>query len=133
MWGQVRHKWRSLAAFPDGSKAQLSQKRTERGRHYESQTLATPTHSCYGPRLVRTHLKSGTARVAAVFGGFLLVAAVYSRRQADAVHMFGYGRAQNIAALVAATLQVSSVAQLARVMGRIEQLKDVVSVQRDLG
>ncbi len=36
-------------------------------------------------------------------------------------------------AIVAATLQVSSVAQLARVMSRIEQLKDVVSVQRELG
>jgi cation diffusion facilitator family transporter len=39
--------------------------------------------------------------------GFLLVAAIYSRRQADSVHMFGYGRAQNIAALVAATLFIS--------------------------
>jgi GTP diphosphokinase / guanosine-3',5'-bis(diphosphate) 3'-diphosphatase len=36
-------------------------------------------------------------------------------------------------AVVIATLQVSSVAQLARVMGRIEQAKDVISVQRDLG
>jgi GTP diphosphokinase / guanosine-3',5'-bis(diphosphate) 3'-diphosphatase len=36
-------------------------------------------------------------------------------------------------AVVAATLQVSSVAQLARVMSRIEQLKDVISVQRELG
>jgi GTP pyrophosphokinase len=36
-------------------------------------------------------------------------------------------------AVVTATLQVSSVAQLARVMGRIEQAKDVISVQRDLG
>jgi guanosine-3',5'-bis(diphosphate) 3'-pyrophosphohydrolase len=36
-------------------------------------------------------------------------------------------------AFVTATLQVASVAQLARVMGRIEQLKDVISVQRDLG
>jgi GTP pyrophosphokinase len=36
-------------------------------------------------------------------------------------------------AVVVATLQVASVAQLARVMGRIEQLKDVLSVQRDLG
>ncbi len=36
-------------------------------------------------------------------------------------------------ATVIATLQVASVAQLARVMGRIEQLKDVLSVQRDLG
>ncbi|HEY6057825.1 MAG TPA: bifunctional (p)ppGpp synthetase/guanosine-3',5'-bis(diphosphate) 3'-pyrophosphohydrolase, partial [Candidatus Limnocylindrales bacterium] len=33
---------------------------------------------------------------------------------------------------VQATLQVASVSQLARVMGRIEQLKDVLSVQRDL-
>ena len=32
-----------------------------------------------------------------------------------------------------ATLQVASVAQLAQVMSRIEQLKDVISVQRDLG
>jgi GTP pyrophosphokinase len=36
-------------------------------------------------------------------------------------------------AIVVATLQVASVAQLAKVMGRIEQLKDVMSVQRDLG
>ncbi len=38
---------------------------------------------------------------------FLLIAACYSRRAADRVHMFGYGRAQNIAALVAATLFIS--------------------------
>jgi GTP pyrophosphokinase len=36
-------------------------------------------------------------------------------------------------AVVVATLQVASVAQLAKVMSRIEQLKDVLSVQRDLG
>ena len=35
-------------------------------------------------------------------------------------------------ATVTATLQVTSVAQLAKVMSRIEQLKDVLSVQRDL-
>ena len=39
--------------------------------------------------------------------GFLLVAAWYSRKAADKVHMFGYGRAQNVAALVAATLFIS--------------------------
>jgi cation diffusion facilitator family transporter len=39
--------------------------------------------------------------------GFLLLATYYSRRQSDATHMFGYGRAQNIAALVAATLFIS--------------------------
>ena len=38
---------------------------------------------------------------------FLLIAALYSRRTADRVHMFGYGRAQNVAALVAATLFIS--------------------------
>jgi GTP pyrophosphokinase len=36
-------------------------------------------------------------------------------------------------ATIQATLQVTSVAQLARVMSRLEQLKDVTSVQRDLG
>jgi GTP pyrophosphokinase len=36
-------------------------------------------------------------------------------------------------AVVTATLQVQSVSQLARVMGRIENLKDVINVQRDLG
>ncbi len=40
---------------------------------------------------------------------------------------------QDHAAIVVATLQVASVTQLARVMGRIEQVKDVVTVQRDLG
>jgi cation diffusion facilitator family transporter len=38
---------------------------------------------------------------------FLLVAALYSRKKADETHMFGYGRAQNVAALVAATLFIS--------------------------
>jgi GTP pyrophosphokinase len=36
-------------------------------------------------------------------------------------------------AVVTATLQVASVSQLARVMSRIETLKDVITVQRDLG
>ena len=36
-------------------------------------------------------------------------------------------------ATVRATLQVASVAQLARVMARLERLKDVYTVQRDLG
>lgn len=38
---------------------------------------------------------------------FLLIAAIYSRRKADQQHMFGYGRAQNVAALVAAVLFIS--------------------------
>jgi len=36
-------------------------------------------------------------------------------------------------AIVHATLQVASVSQLARVLSRVEQLKDVISVSRDLG
>lgn len=39
--------------------------------------------------------------------GFLLVAAYYSRKSADRVYMFGYGRAQNVAALTAAILFIS--------------------------
>lgn len=38
---------------------------------------------------------------------FLMVAAIWSRKEADETHMFGYGRAQNVAALVAATLFIS--------------------------
>jgi GTP pyrophosphokinase len=40
---------------------------------------------------------------------------------------------QDHTATVMATLQVASVSQLARVMSRIERVKDVLSVQRDLG
>ncbi len=42
-----------------------------------------------------------------VISGFLLLATRWSRRSPDAVHMFGYGRAQNVGALVAATLFIS--------------------------
>jgi cation diffusion facilitator family transporter len=38
---------------------------------------------------------------------FLLIALHYSRKAADAKHQFGYGRAENVAALVAATLFIS--------------------------
>jgi len=38
---------------------------------------------------------------------FLLAASVWSRKQPDAFHMYGHGRAQNVAALVAATLFIS--------------------------
>lgn len=38
---------------------------------------------------------------------FLLVAVIWSRKEADEVHMFGHGRAQNVASLVAATLFIS--------------------------
>jgi GTP pyrophosphokinase len=40
---------------------------------------------------------------------------------------------QDHTAVVIATLQVASVSQLARVIGRIEQVKDVISVQREFG
>src|SRR4029079_15159685 len=36
-------------------------------------------------------------------------------------------------AIVRATLQVASLSQLARVLARLEELKDVISVSRDLG
>lgn len=39
--------------------------------------------------------------------GFLLVALVFSRRKANEKHMFGYSRAQNVGALVSATLFIS--------------------------
>jgi ferrous-iron efflux pump FieF len=39
--------------------------------------------------------------------GFLLVALIWSRKGADKEHMFGHGRAQNVAALLAATLFIS--------------------------
>ncbi len=42
-----------------------------------------------------------------VISGFLLAAAVWSRKSADEVHPFGHGRAQNAAALAAAVLFIS--------------------------
>lgn len=42
-----------------------------------------------------------------LIAGFLLVAAYMSNRPADSEYRFGYGRAQNIAALVAATIFIS--------------------------
>ncbi len=38
---------------------------------------------------------------------FLLAASVWSRKEADEEHMFGHGRAQNVAALIAATMFIS--------------------------
>ena len=53
-------------------------------------------------------LAEGLHTLSDVFvAGFLLVALAYSRRKADETHMFGYGRAQNVGALVAATLFIS--------------------------
>lgn len=44
-----------------------------------------------------------------VLSGFLLVALIFSERRANETHMFGYGRAQNVAALAAATFFLSTV------------------------
>jgi len=38
---------------------------------------------------------------------FLLLSAFWSRKPADEFHMFGHGRAQNVAALVSATILIS--------------------------
>ncbi len=42
-----------------------------------------------------------------LISGFLLVAALWSRKPADQQYRFGYGRAQNVAALAAATIFIS--------------------------
>jgi divalent metal cation (Fe/Co/Zn/Cd) transporter len=42
-----------------------------------------------------------------VASAFLLLAVRYARRGGDAEHMFGHARAENVAALVAATLFIS--------------------------
>jgi ferrous-iron efflux pump FieF len=42
-----------------------------------------------------------------LISGFLWVAVKWSQKEADEDHMFGHGRAQNVAALVAATLFIS--------------------------
>jgi len=53
-------------------------------------------------------LAEGLHTLSDVFvSGFLLIAARWSRRKPDAVHMFGYGRAQYVGALVAAVLFIS--------------------------
>jgi len=42
-----------------------------------------------------------------LISSFLLLSAFWSRKPADEVHMFGHGRAQNVAALVSATILIS--------------------------
>lgn len=42
-----------------------------------------------------------------LISGFLLVAALWSRKPADQAYRYGYGRAQNVAALAAATIFIS--------------------------
>jgi len=39
--------------------------------------------------------------------GFLLIATLYSRKKPDREHLFGHGRVQNVAAMVAATIFIS--------------------------
>lgn len=90
-----------------------------RDAHAEEERSITTTLVLYGvifAMKLAAYLMSGVVALLAealhtladIFvSGFLLVAARVSRRAADRTHMFGYGRAQNIAALVAATLFVS--------------------------
>lgn len=62
----------------------------------------------YSMTHVMALLAEGLHTLSDIFvSGFLLVAALWSRRKADEVHMFGYGRAQYVGALVAATLFIS--------------------------
>lgn len=58
--------------------------------------------------------------------GFLLVALTWSRREPDEFHMFGYGRAQNVGALVAATLFIA-VTSFELVRESVPRLFDPVS------
>lgn len=62
----------------------------------------------YAVTHVMALLAEGLHTLSDIFvSGFLLAAAVWSKRKADDVHMFGYGRAQYVGALVAATLFIS--------------------------
>jgi cation diffusion facilitator family transporter len=62
----------------------------------------------YSVTHVMALLAEGLHTLSDIFvSGFLLAAALWSRRKADEVHMFGYGRAQYVGALVAATLFIS--------------------------
>jgi divalent metal cation (Fe/Co/Zn/Cd) transporter len=42
------------------------------------------------------------------------MALIWSRKEADAVHMFGYGRAQNVAALVAPVEEASRISEVVK-------------------
>ena len=69
----------------------------------------------FGMKLVVYYMSGTLSMLAEAFhtlsdifiSGFLLVAMYYARKKPDEKHMFGYARAQNIAALVAATLFIS--------------------------
>jgi cation diffusion facilitator family transporter len=64
--------------------------------------------SAYFVTGVMALLAEGLHTLSDVFvSGFLLIAAVWSKKKPDEEHMFGYGRAQYVGALVAATLFIS--------------------------
>ena len=61
-------------------------------------------------------------------GWFMSVLELRTRVREQLAALIGSSTAQ-----VALTIQIASVAQLAKVMSRVEQLKDVISAQRELG
>ena len=69
----------------------------------------------FGMKLVVYYMSGTLSMLAEAFhtlsdifiSGFLLVAMYFARKKPDEKHMFGYARAQNVAALVAATLFIS--------------------------
>ena len=64
--------------------------------------------AAYGATGVMALLAEALHTLSDIFvSAFLLIAALWSRRRPDSVHMYGHARAQNVAALVAATLFIS--------------------------
>jgi len=89
-----------------------------KGEHREIRTLkqVVVLYVClFSVKLVAYHMSGVMAMLAEALhtlsdffiSGFLLLALLWSRKEADESHVFGHGRAQNIAALVAATLFIS--------------------------
>ncbi|MDQ3066095.1 MAG: 3D domain-containing protein, partial [Actinomycetota bacterium] len=85
--------------------------------------------SCYGPRLVQAHLRTETARAAAVLAGFLLVAAVPVALAADATGLRSQaavvrrGSDSLEARANAATLELYAIqSQLGRAQAELERI-----------
>jgi ferrous-iron efflux pump FieF len=107
---------RQRQAVPAQGESNMAAPSSQPDRELRAAKLALVVYSVIFAAKLLTYLMTGVMAMMAealhtltdlFIYGFLLIALIWSRKAADQKHMFGYGRSQNVAALVAATLFIS--------------------------